>query len=183
MKIELKHLAPYLPYGLKGKEFAESEKMYELTIIQTNAKYKFIWNLVDNHLANSRIDCKPILRPLSDLNTFKPKSLLGRTTFEWSYYETKEHLITSIKTQKVNHNIWQFLLEHHFDVFGLIEKGLAIDINKINEQDSNAQLIASAPDLLKALIDLVEQIENEHCSEYIDDLQDNAKKAIEKAIK
>ena len=40
----------------------------------------------------------------------------------------------------------------------------------------------SAPDLLKALIGLVNQIENEHCSEYIDDLQENAKRAINKAL-
>ena len=35
--------------------------------------------------------------------------------------------------------------------------------------------------LLKALIGLVDQIENEHCSEYIDELQEEARKAIEKA--
>ena len=35
----------------------------------------------------------------------------------------------------VSHQIdlFNFLFEHHFDVYGLCEKGLAIDINKINE--------------------------------------------------
>ena len=35
--------------------------------------------------------------------------------------------------------------------------------------------------LLKSLIGLVDQIENEQCSEYIDELQERAKKVIEKA--
>ena len=42
--------------------------------------------------------------------------------------------------------------------------------------------LASTPDLLEALIGLVNQIKNEHCSEYIDDLQENAKQAINKAL-
>ena len=51
-----------------------------------------------------------------------------------------------------------------------------------NKMIANAKLTASAPKLLKALIGLVNQIENEHCSEYIDDLQEKAKQAINKAL-
>ena len=53
MKLKLKHLATYLPYELMI--INSVNKKMELTI-----EYLHYWN-------ESNIECKPILRPLSDL--------------------------------------------------------------------------------------------------------------------
>jgi len=55
-----------------------------------------------------------------------------------------------------------------------------IDIKE--EMDANAKLIAAAPELLEALINLVNQIENEHVSEFMDEFSEQADKAIIKAL-
>ncbi len=42
------------------------------------------------------------------------------------------HTLTGSHVQTGNcYEVWQKLLEMHFDIFGLIEKGLAIDINTL----------------------------------------------------
>jgi uncharacterized metal-binding protein len=43
--------------------------------------------------------------------------------------------IERVKTGLIEVLIWQKLLKHHFDVFGLIEKGFAIDINTLSTQN------------------------------------------------
>jgi hypothetical protein len=107
-KLELKHLAPYLPYRLKSL-FPDEEdisKEYEMELDMDNVEYFLT-------------DAKPILRPLTPLQNFVVLT-------------TEECLCVS---SGLAHNIpqWKFevLVENHFDVFGLIPAGLAIDINTI----------------------------------------------------
>lgn len=138
-KLELKHLAPYLPYKLMVKVFDEEKKVMN----STNSSSKN-WVGIGACIKWSE-NCKPILRPLSDL---MPKSnykflnkpdveLLGRKItspaseyWGWVYFQEGK--------MGWNKNILDFeywfvdlLLKHHFDVFGLIEKNLAIDINTL----------------------------------------------------
>lgn len=107
MKSELKleHLAPYLPYGLK---------------VSVN---------------EGKLQYRPILRPLSDLTKeidhngerFVPQSKMSHLDLEWLI--TSKNLI-----MKTNYEDVLKLLEWNFDVFGLIDQGLAIDINTLNNQ-------------------------------------------------
>ncbi len=122
-KLELKQLAPYLPYGLKvtnGKEIAE--------ITLRNAD--------DLQFAT---DFKPILRPLSDLDN---ENVDGYVYSDWliEKYQSSyvENQINSIKEdiRWINHCeyvIINDLIEWHFDVFNLIPQGLAIDINTLKD--------------------------------------------------
>ena len=136
MKLELKHIAPYLPYGLKfrnGKEFDVVTGIDNNTVI----------SLFRGHLTNftSIEEIKPILRPLSDLtkeievNGIKYESV--EHYFEEIYYtQTFHKQVKSIIQDErwINHCEYilvEFLFEHHFDVFGLIPQGLAIDFNTL----------------------------------------------------
>ena len=108
-KLELKHLAPYLPYGLKF--------YWEDLKGNINKPWSLTINSIDFALENQN---KPILRPLSDLINNEFEKELGHFTpdFKFNLDDTEYKFIEK-------------MLKLHFDVFGLIEKGLAIDKNKL----------------------------------------------------
>jgi len=131
-KLELKHLAPYLPYGLKASFY----DLYPEEIIGLNFVEETIEGL---EYGNSEITelIKPILRPLSDLT--KPMEKGSQKTYfdlfvESDYYLKGMNEVISNYQHLKNQIFWyNRFFEFHFDVFGLIEKGLAIDINTLND--------------------------------------------------
>jgi hypothetical protein len=144
MKLQIKHLAPYLPYnlGIKRKDY-KHENIFLLGIE---------FNDVVHKLGKTPIAfIKPILRPLSDLNKeievngekFVPLERLtkifgGRPiSFDGNCFYTKiQKSVVRKKEDVVPLHFSQLeainkLFEWHFDVFGLIESGLAININTL----------------------------------------------------
>jgi hypothetical protein len=135
MKIELRHLAPYLPFNLP------------LSRLNKDNQPKII------HMNNGNImlpiekpdRCKPILRPLSEetlqqeitLNgkTFVPlHALLEFSCFDLSKMEAEEIKSYAGQFTQIDLALYQdveMLLEWHFDVFGLLETGRAIGINTV----------------------------------------------------
>lgn len=125
MKLELKYLAPYLPYRLQveierlkypcGKEIVELN-LKNIEQFDNKKMWKF----------------KPILRPMSDLHntelTYKEKATEKSICNNDDYVIEKDFK----KTEIVSASFYLWLISEHFDVFGLIEKGLAIDINTLN---------------------------------------------------
>lgn len=156
-KLELRHLSGYLPYGLKariedykcnyvGREFDEVIGFHQWD------KNGLLWSVLTDGGANPSIEkIKPILRPLSDLTKeievnvekFIPISLLNKTFRPSSNdlvpYGYNGNLEIDIETENYSQTIdlmdgfyiAQKLLEWHFDIYGLIEKGLAIDKNTL----------------------------------------------------
>lgn len=137
-KLELKHLAPYLPYELKchlqGENMQDCPVLFEIQSLNIHG--------ADCHEVNGVYiletffeDIFPILRPLSDLT--KEIEYKGESFCSIDYISTTKADSQRIIRRVVNQQnldcleYWQFerLLSLHFDVFGLIEKGLAIDIN------------------------------------------------------
>jgi hypothetical protein len=139
MKLELKHLAGYLPYGLKiqnGWGYIKTLKYSHLD----DENNGFITNVM------------PILRPLSGLTKeievngekFVPRDILDLKfrpiSKDLIIYFFNNNLEIDIQTQDYSETldlfdgflIVQKLLEWHFDIYGLIEAGLAIDINTLN---------------------------------------------------
>ena len=125
MKLELKHLLPYLLHRLKlGKN--ESYTMG----FETMSNY---W-VIGVAEAPGCPDFPPCLRPLSDLTKeiehngekFVPiEVLIPNYTLE--YQETFIHAWKSdIENNYISWKNIQLLFEWHFDVFGLIDEGLAI---------------------------------------------------------
>ena len=96
-KLELKHLSPYLPYGLRID--------YGYTNPINNTRFNFKLNGTNISKILSFSEWKPILKPID----FKIEYELRR----WDSFEK--------------------LFSEHYDVFGLIPKGLAIDINTLEQ--------------------------------------------------
>lgn len=128
MKLEPKHLTPYLPYSLKvimeGKKTNVAwMSTKNIAIIRPDGvgEYKKInWKY-------AHLNIKPILRPLSDLT----KDQNGTTVLDIIEYKTIEIATIDINNQTLTAWKWNELMAWHFDVFGLIEKGLGIDINTL----------------------------------------------------
>jgi len=169
--LELKHIAPYLPYGLKvqyegilnGKELKEYDKSEPLLSDPYSEEYIEFWRnrREDIGLKISKIkevkfynnyikfyvgrhhgylkplylgDFKPILRPLSLLT--KEIEHLGERFVPYDTNIFTKYRMNTLHPKHINivgMPYWcvQKLIEWHFDVFGLIEKGLAVDINTL----------------------------------------------------
>jgi len=144
MKLELKHLVPYLPYGLKAEFKNNGGRFKHDTIRSLHINWVNLLHDFDT--------VKPILRPLSDLTKycddlgFIPIEELSELYI--SLYSTppnrhkeeiklfikqKTWLINNGQLLKMSYWINDKLFKWHFDVFGLIENNLAIDINTLNE--------------------------------------------------
>lgn len=134
--LTIKHLAPYLPYELKIRCGEMSHPI--LTCADTN-EFEIA---VKEVFINSAY--KPILRPLSDLTKeievngekFVPLEKLKIIGMSVDLNENGLELVFDndylwVYLHDFKENIYDKLLEWHFDVFGLIEKNLAIDINTL----------------------------------------------------
>ena len=125
MKLEQKHLAPYLPYGLKIKVIDTNFYKYD---VMTLCDKSGLSNIGLSDLLDEPQDFKPILHPLSDLTKeievngekFVPRDKFYGNPLDYKILDN-------------NYNVVQKLLEWHFDVFGLIENGLAVDINTLKK--------------------------------------------------
>ncbi len=128
--IEIKHLAPYLPH--------------DAVFIHVTGKYpySFHWDKIPL-LLEKPDEYKLLLRPLSDLK--KEITMANGTSIIPNVYLNK---ITGLKNanyrpfltgffwgtyacEGITYEIYTKFFEWHFDVFGLIDKGLAIDLNTL----------------------------------------------------
>ena len=133
LELELKHLACYLPYGLNlvvgsmddysrfgSEEMVSLGGLTELSTDIDCRDYK---------------DVKPILRPLSDLNKSKQfihdlRSEENNAMLLWGV-EVRDESFISYYNDELKFSVLEYLYKNHFDVFELIPKGLAIDMNTL----------------------------------------------------
>lgn len=154
-KLELKHLAPYFAYGLNFK--AKEKGMYWKYPNHMNEGFIFEFDIFDTPkklsigrdgftwLDQLLYDSNPILRQLSDLTKeievngekFVPRDtdLLGK--YEILVIGGKFDFFDGMGSNEnifdLPYEAFEKLFEWHFDVFGLIEAGLAIDINTLQK--------------------------------------------------
>jgi hypothetical protein len=144
--LEFKHLAPYLPYGLKMNYGIH----YPVLCGLNNADSVWL-KYIDGTTREQHIsDYKPILRPLSDLKKEIEHSGEKFVPIDWLNENKSVSLIIGIRpntgeetvfNERTNssnirffeHCIIEKLLEWHFDIFNLLSKNLAIDINTLNQ--------------------------------------------------
>ena len=184
-KLTLAHLAPYLPYGLKGIfTHLPGGREFELTSVFINKDDEEYDDSIGvsgtcGQFGGETSDIsnfKPILRPMSDLGTAittsghelnpivdlfntkyapgayevikieqsngacsltiswdKIRSSIHRFSYAWSDGSFVFH--NGSRHDRVGHQFEMFnkLFSWHFDVFGLIGKGLAISIHDVKE--------------------------------------------------
>lgn len=124
-KLELKHLAPYLPYGLKFLTVFDKQTPKLLTGICGNIIY------YEDHEKWIAIDAiKPILRPLSDLedNHCYVDQMEEDVNHSISYHNGLFSDLTAddFDIKWLPQVSFNWLVKNHFDVFDLIPAGLAI---------------------------------------------------------
>lgn len=154
MKIELKQLAPYLPYGLKailsqeGKFNLDSEypnehrnKICTITDFTTYSNDLGGSMKVDNTKDysfdfDSLSEIEILLRPLSDLT--KEIEVNGVKFIPSMFWDDKKRieLLSSCSAdyqycEYLEQFVFEQLIKWKFDVFGLLDANLAIDINSI----------------------------------------------------
>ncbi len=159
-KLELKYLAPYLPYGLKI--FDANRESFKMDFCEMNSHggtgFEAIYNVI-------KYEMKPILRPMSDFHSLmvdflKEISLIDLSECKLEIGEEPDYYVNAIDKrgicidwidcdkeswvssnyendgQKIVNPIEQVtaMLKYHLDIFGLIDVGLAIDINTLNHE-------------------------------------------------
>lgn len=129
MKLELKHLAPYLPYRLKGIDYDKKNFLFR----GLNDYGNIHWDC-NEVLDRKGYDIKPVLRPMKDVFKDEYKFILDEfseielETFEIAFFSELRPLNIF---DKISYSVAILLYENHFDIHGLIEKCLAVDINSI----------------------------------------------------
>ena len=125
MKLELKHLAPYLPYGLKCSIHSELFPNPILTGING------IFAYLNYHGANLSFEIekiKPILRPLSDYADIDSDALCDINCDMSDQIQISEFASKRISLSAISVSAYNICLSNHIDVFGLIDQGLALPL-------------------------------------------------------
>ena len=170
MKLELKHIAPYLPYGVKWKR-NNYDAIYEVTgidVLMPSILLEFKSSSDIEYAEDEVKNGKPILRHLSSMTKKEAYDLLcliigiedigfkqsdldyislnygydvleieGKFPFDDYVCGTRYTInisndgIACFDTESngayISHSAYGYLLSKHFDIFGLIDEGVAID--------------------------------------------------------
>jgi hypothetical protein len=123
MKLELKHLSAYLPYGLKG---IHTQFSFDKVIHTLESVYSYGDVLTD--FDKFRMEYfKPILKPISDLEKdefFMNLYFISNDTFEGFCVKRKNECYARL--EEIN-----YLFEQHYDIFNLIPNNLAFSIHDV----------------------------------------------------
>lgn len=148
--LNIEMLAPYLPYGLncyvqgacvEGTEYDDPSTPKRFKIMGSDKSFIFVSDISKPSYEQVCFsDCIPILRPLSDIEdyfkSFWYKGDVETMKFlDYDYLEKFDDLhieqLSYTKIEYIPYGTFKLLLQHHFDLFDLISKKLAININTI----------------------------------------------------
>ena len=141
MKIELKYLAPYLPYVLKVINI----EMYENGFRTKHCIKNLVLSPYNLEIGLKDIDGvkeKPILYPISDFgdkdNLREVHEFIGLGN--WceaydNYFDAWFNDACSIRklVLQAPQEVFNYFIANHFDVFGLIDEGLAISMHDVEQ--------------------------------------------------
>lgn len=140
MILELKYLAPYLPYKLKFEH---------PTLLVRKKEISTLKNLGQTHIEIKHrqfvqiSDCKPILKPISDLEKLIENEFSKLDDFKGLEYTSEiielfcfenigfEEELSVYNLNKLPYECVEFMFRNHYDFFGLINQKLAISIHDV----------------------------------------------------
>ena len=129
MKLEIKHLAPYLPYGLKAKFQAKNKKTCRKYVIGTISAMYSDCSICCYDTVNATPDnFKPILRQLSDYADINSDAMNSLNCDMSEQINLNQFAIGYICLGSLYQSTYDLCLKNHIDVFGLIDKGLALPL-------------------------------------------------------
>ena len=124
-ELTIEHIAPYLPYGLN---------VSKLHTLHSGVGI----GSIEHVLTTKNKAIKPILRPLSDLDTETLLKDLGRKSsdaiIDWCEYFDSDSENKNCAILCAPYPVIQYCFKNHFDVFSLIPLNLAIDINTLTNE-------------------------------------------------
>jgi hypothetical protein len=143
MELEIKHLVPYLPYGLK---FLYNGNIYKMRWINRfgdidyDSQNDFIDPFPPNIFSKELDLVKLMFRPLSDFQEEQIEEIKAIFDKNWciaydDFFDALFQHDWDIHSMILMgpYEILQWFFKNHYDVFGLIEKGLAININNFKK--------------------------------------------------
>lgn len=129
MKLEIKYLAPYLPYGLKAKFQAKNKKTCRKYVIGTISVMYSDCSICCYDTVNATPDnFKPILRPLYDYADINSDAMNSLNCDMSEQINLNEFAIGYICLGSLYQSTYDLCLKNHIDVFGLINHGLALPL-------------------------------------------------------
>jgi hypothetical protein len=127
-QLELKHLSAYLPYKPRVTLYSD---IYNYDGLVTKMHHQYYFDF-----CQEKCNIKLHLRPISDLTKeiehngemFVPIEKLDMSFLQFEYFHSQ-----GIDLSEITYLDARKLHSWHFDTFGLIDAGLAVDINSIKE--------------------------------------------------
>lgn len=142
MELKIEHLAPYLPYGI-SLQFVIREEIVRTGVMSRLLNYSHethpVRVAIDNYDSEHIWMFKPILKPLSDLEKDVVVATNLEEVYDVSYNAVLHGVITFVSHEDpfdLEHlplGAFTLLVKNHYDVFGLIEKNLAVNFNTIEK--------------------------------------------------
>lgn len=126
IKLELKHLVPYLPYKLKAKFQEKNSRTCRTYVIGTIGAIYSNCSIVCHDTVNASPDkFKPLLHHKSQISD----EWLSEINCDLSDQIAIEDFVANrIGFWNLSYSVLEILFSRHVDVFGLIDKNLAIQI-------------------------------------------------------
>lgn len=133
MNLELKQIVPYLPYQLKIK----TDKMFKGNPIM-ELSHENVYNKLSlvSFLLFQQKNYKPILIPLSDFADINSKKMCELNFDISTQIDLNELAIKYKHYTSCYYTTANACFENHIDIFGLIDKGLAISVHDVVQADA-----------------------------------------------
>lgn len=137
-KIKIEELAPYLPYEL-GCEILNYQCDYvgirysKITAMIVDEGFDLAIQYKGGFALKTYPDYRPILRPLSDYKDLNSKAMVELNCDVMSQLQIADFANERIGLSGLSYTDACILFQNHVDVFGLIDRGLAVGINTLTE--------------------------------------------------
>ena len=138
----IKDICSRLPYGVKVQIDLQSNiyppmicKVCNIEFTEMGGSFIGVEVLPDSYCEYREFLCKPYLFPMSNMTEEQEKELNKVYSDEADLIaeHLKSDISGNVHTHRFNHHLsLNWYLKNHFDINGLIEKGLAVDATNLN---------------------------------------------------